>query len=244
VCSSDLISHDEQKVASYVGELIENGSTIEIGIGSIPSAVTNCLLTKKDLGVHSGMVSDDIIDLIEAGAVPINRFNDKNRIVVGELIGTKKLFSFAHENPIFEMATVDVVYHPVVMSKIPRFVAINSALEIDLSGQVNSETVDGLQVGGVGGAFDFCIGASLSTRGKAIIAMTSTAKKGRISRIVPRFSTGSTVTIPRHYIDYVVTEYGIAHLSGKGLKERAKALIAVAHPNFRDELEDQFAKNL
>jgi 4-hydroxybutyrate CoA-transferase len=238
------ISQEEQKVVDYVTELIEDGSTIEIGIGSIPSAVIKNLIFKKDIRIHSGMVSDDVIDLVEAGAVSISRSNNKNRIFVGELIGTKKLFSFAHENPIFEMATVDYTHNPVVMSSIPKFVAINSALEIDLSGQVNSETADGLQIGGVGGILDFCIGVSLSPGGKVVIAMTSTAKKGKVSKIVLHLSSGSTVTVPRHYIDYVVTEYGVAHLSGKDLIERAEALIGIAHPSVRDELSNQFVKNL
>lgn len=236
------ISPEEQRVADFVSELIEDGSTIEIGIGSIPSAVTKNLIAKKNMGVHSGMVSDDIIEMVEAGVVPINRSSNRNRIVVGELIGTKRLFSFAHQNPIFEMATVDFIYNPVVMSRIPKFVAINSAIEIDLSGQVNSEKVDGLQISGVGGAFDFCIGASLSPGGKAIIAMTSTAKRGEVSRIVPQLSSDATVTIPRHYVDYVVTEYGAARLSGKNLIERGEALIAIAHPRFRDNLSDEFAE--
>jgi 4-hydroxybutyrate CoA-transferase len=240
---TDDISQEEQKAANFVAELIEDGSTIEIGIGGIPSAVTKNLMTKKDISVHSGMVSDDIIGLVEAGVISLNRVNKKNRIVVTELIGTKRLFSFADENPIFEMATVDVVHNPVVISAIPKFTAINSAIEVDLFGQVNSETVDGFQIGGVGGALDFFIGASLSGGGKAIIAMTSTAKKGKVSRIVPQLSPGSKVTIPRHYVDYVVTEYGIAHLSGKNVMERAEALISIANPKFRDELSNQFARS-
>ncbi len=241
---TDDISQEEQKVADYVSELIEDGSTIEIGIGGIPSALAKKLVNKRDIGVHSGMVSDDMIDLVEAGVVPINRSNNKNRIFVGELVGTKKLFSFADENPIFEMATVDYIYNPVIMSNIPNFIAVNSAIEVDLLGQVNSERVNGLQVGGVGGAFDFCIGASLSPCGKAIIALKSTARKGQVSRIVPHLASNAAVTIPRHYVDYVVTEYGIARLSGKNVNERAEALIAIAHPNFRNELSRQFTQRL
>jgi 4-hydroxybutyrate CoA-transferase len=237
------VTQEEQKVASFVTELIEDGSTVEVGIGSIPSAVTKALIGKRDLAIHSGMVSDEVIDLVETGAIPRSVGDSKNRIVVGELIGTKRLFSYAHENPIFGMATVDVVYNPVVLSRIHKFIAINSAIEIDLSGQVNSEVVDGLQVGGVGGAFDFCIGASLSAGGKAIIAMTSTARKGKVSRIVPHLSAGSKVSIPRHYVDYVVTEYGIAHLLGKTLRQRAEALIAIAHPDFRKQLENEMGKD-
>lgn len=236
------VSSEEEKVAEYVVNLIEDGSTIEVGIGNIPAIVTRKLAARRDIGFHSGMVTDDIIGLIESGAVPINRQNRKNRVVVGELVGTKKLFSFVHENPIFQMKTVPEIYSPVVLSKISRFVAINSAIEVDLSGQVNSETIDRLQVGGVGGSFDFSMGASLSFGGKAIIAMTSTAKKGTISRIIPQFPAGSTVTIPRHYVDYVVTEYGVARLCGKTLPQRAEALIAIAHPDFRDELSNQFGK--
>jgi 4-hydroxybutyrate CoA-transferase len=238
------ISPEEQKTAENVVEVIEDGSTIEVGIGNIPAAVTRKLASRREIGFHSGMVNDDIIGLIESGAVPIKRLNRKNRVVVGELIGTKRLFSFAHENPLFRMATVPDVYSPGVLSQIPKFVAINSAMEVDLSGQVNSETIDHLQVGGVGGSFDFCVGASLSPGGKAIIALKSAAKRGTVSRIVSQFSAGSAVTIPRHYVDYVVTEHGIAHLYGKNLAQRAEALIAIAHPNFRDELSNQFERKL
>jgi len=241
---TDDVSQEEKKVADYVAELIEDGSTIQIGIGGMPSAVTKNLVNKKDIGVHSGMISDDMIDLVEAGVIPIHRANNKNRIIVGELIGTQKLFSFTHENPIFEMATVDYTHNPMVISTIPKFVAINSALEVDLSGQVNSEMINGLQVGGVGGALDFCIGASLSPGGRSIIAMTSTAKKGEVSKIVPQLSPDTPVAIPKHYIDYVVTEYGIAHLSDKNLMERAEALIAIAHPKFRDELNNELIKSV
>ncbi len=240
---TDDISQEEQKVADYVSELIEDGSTIEVGIGGIPSALTKKLVNKKDIGVHSGMVSDDMVDLVEAGVVPINRSNNKNRVFVGELVGTKKLFSFANENPIFEMATADYIYNPIIISNIPRFVAVNSAIEVDLLGQVNSERVRGLQVGGVGGALDFCIGASLSPGGKAIIALRSTARRGQVSRIVPRLPSDAVVTIPRHFVDYVVTEYGIARLSGKNVTERAEALIAIAHPNFRNALSNQFTQS-
>jgi 4-hydroxybutyrate CoA-transferase len=131
----------------------------------------------------------------------------------------------------------------MVISTIPKFVAINSALEVDLSGQVNSEMINGLQVGGVGGALDFCIGASLSPGGRSIIAVTSTAKKGEVSKIVPQLSRGTPVAIPKHYIDYIVTEYGIAHLSDKNSMECAEALIAIAHPKFRDELNNELIKS-
>jgi len=152
---TDNIRQEEQKVAHHVSDLIEDGSTIQIGIGIIPSAVIRELITKRAIGIHSGMVSDDIINLVEAGVVAMNRKHNKNRIIVGELIGTQKLFSFVHKNPIFKMATVDYTHNPIIISSIPKFVAINSALEIDLSGQVNSEKLDGLQVGGVGGGFRF-----------------------------------------------------------------------------------------
>lgn len=236
------VSEEEEKVADYVARLIEDGSTIEIGIGAIPSAVINKLADRRDLGVHSGMISDNIIDLVEAGAIPLSRSGKKNRIYVGDLVGTKRLFSFAHENPIFEMSTVDYTHNPLVIGRIPKFVAINSALEVDLSGQVNSERINGLQVGGVGGVLDFCIGASLSPEGKLIIALTSTAKKEEVSRIVFELSPG-TITIPRHFVDYVVTEYGVADLRGKNMADRAERLIGITHPKFRNELSNQFTKN-
>jgi 4-hydroxybutyrate CoA-transferase len=177
-----------------------------------------------------------VIDLVESGAIKTHNSYFKNRIVSGELVGSTRLLSYVNENPIFEMATVDVTHNPLIIGNISNFVAINSAVEIDLSGQVNSEMINNFQISGVGGAFDFCMGASMSKGGKSIIALTSTTRNGKYSKIIPQIKQGTSVTIPRHFVDYVVTEYGIANLAGKDMWQRAESLIEVAHPKFREQL--------
>ncbi len=227
---------EELKIAEYVAGLIEDGATIETGLGSITSAIVKRLCSKKNLGIFSGMICEEVIDLVEAGAVGAHRSGYRNRIVSGELVGSKRLLSFVHENPLFEMNTVDVTHNPLVIGSIPNFIAINSAVEIDLSGQVNSEMINNLQISGVGGAFDFCMGASMSKGGKSIIALTSTTRNGKYSKIISQIKQGVPVTIPRHFVDYVVTEYGIANLAGKDMLQRATSLIEVAHPKFKEQL--------
>lgn len=235
-----IVGKTEEKVAENVMALIDDDATIQLGIGKVPCMVARKLYNRRRIAIHSGMVSDDVIGLVEKGVIPISKAGKKSGIVVGELIGSKALFTFANENPIFEMATVDYIYNPNVIGQIRKFVAVNSAVEIDLFGQVNSEIVSGLQVGGVGGSLDFCVGASLSPGGKSIVATTSTGQRGPVSRIVPYLSSFGTVTIPRYYVDYVVTEYGVACLRGKSIEQRADALIGVADPRFRNSLSNDF----
>ena len=249
-CSAPLIPYPEIKVgeperriAEFVADLIPNGATIQVGIGNLPTAILQVLEGKKDLGIHSGMLSDAIVDLVEKGAVSNLKKNVyQGKIVAGELIGTERLFRFGHENPLLEMHPAEVSHNPQLIGRIDHFVAINSAMEIDLTGQINAESLNGGQVSGVGGQLDFVEGASLSRGGQSITAITASAGKGKVSRIVPRIASGSVVTIPRYLTDIVVTEYGVAKLQGKPLRQRAEALITIAHPDFRDQLWQTFSK--
>jgi 4-hydroxybutyrate CoA-transferase len=218
---------------------------MQIGIGNLPAAILQVLQGKKDLGFHSGMLSDSVVDLVEKGAVTNSRKSVyRGKIVTGELIGTEKLFRFGHENPLLEMHGADVSHNAQLIGQIDNFIAINSALEIDLTGQINAESLNGVQISGVGGQFDFVEGAYFSRGGKSITALTSSAAKGKISRIVSSLSSRAIVTIPRYMTDIVVTEYGVAHLRGKSNRQRAGALIAIAHPDFRDQLREEFSRHL
>lgn len=236
------IGDTEKKIASYVAELIPDGATMQMGIGSLPTAILQLLEGKKDLGIHSGMLSDAVVDLVAKGVIT-NRKKSiyPGKIVAGELIGTEKLFRFGHENPFLEMHGAEVSHNAQLIGQMDNFIAINSALEIDLSGQINAESLNGEQVSGVGGQFDFVEAAYYSRGGMSITVLNSSAAKGRISRIVPHFSPQASVTIPRYMADIVVTEYGIAKLRGKSLRQRAEALISIAHPAFRDSLWEALA---
>jgi 4-hydroxybutyrate CoA-transferase len=251
-CSSPLISYPEirfgdteRRIAELVAGLIPDGATIQIGIGNLPAAILQLLEGKKDLGLHSGMLSDGIVELVEKGAVNNCRKEvHRGKIVAGELIGTEKLFRFGHENLLLEMHGSDVSHNAQLIGQIDNFIAINSALEIDLEGQINAESLDGVQISGVGGQFDFVEGAYFSRGGKSITALTSSAGKGAVSRIVPRLSSRAIATIPRYLADTIVTEYGVARLRGKSIRQRAEALISIAHPDFRDRLQEGFEKGL
>lgn len=235
------IGDTEKKIAKYVAELIPDGATIQMGIGNLPTAILQLLEGKKDLGIHSGMLSDAVVDLVAKGVIT-NRKKviHPGKIVAGELIGTEKLFRFAHENILIEMHGAEVSHNAQLIGQIDNFVAINSALEIDLSGQINAESINGEQVSGVGGQFDFVEGAYYSRGGISITALSSSAAQGKISRIIPSLPPQATVTIPRYMADIVVTEYGVAKLKGKSLPQRAEALISIAHPHFRDSLWEAF----
>ncbi len=226
-------------IGSLIADLIPDGATFQIGLGSIPSAVLAALSTKRDLGIHSGMISDAVIPLIENGVVtnaakPVNT----GKSVAMMLLGTSKLYRFAHANPDVELHPATYTHNLDIIRQIPDFIAINSALQVDLTGQVNAETIGGLQISGVGGQMDFVRGAALSPGGKAIIALPSTAAKGKVSRIVRRLDEGAAITTARADVHYVITEYGVADLRGKGLRERARCLAAIAHPAFRAALLD------
>jgi len=232
-----LFGEPERRIAEFVADLIPDGATIQIGIGNIPSAILQLLHHKKDLGIHSGMLSDGIVELVEKGIITNQRKNIfPGKLVAGELIGTEKLFRFSHENPLVELHASLVTHNSALIGKIDNFVAINSAVEVDLTGQINAECINGVQISGVGGQFDFVDGAYFSAGGKSITALMSCAKEGKVSRIVPVLPSGTPVTIPRYMTDIVVTEYGVAHLRGKSVRQRAEALISIAHPDFRDQL--------
>ncbi len=226
-----------ERIAKNISRYIEDGSTIQMGIGTIPEAITKFLKDKKDLGVHSEMISDGVVDLWEAGVIT----NRKKTIHQGKIIaslgmGTKRLYDFVNNNPAVEFHPSEYVNNPYIISLNDRMVALNSALEVDLTGQVTAESLGHLFYSGIGGQADFMRGAAKSNRGKPIIALPSTAKNGTISRIVPHLSEAAGVVTSRGDVHYVVTEYGVALLHGKSIRERAIALINIAHPAFRDKL--------
>jgi acyl-CoA hydrolase len=224
-------------IARNVADLIEDGSVLQTGIGGIPDAVLPFLMDRKDLGVHSELVSDGVIDLIEAGVLTGALKNFKPRkIILGFALGTKRLFEFLDNNPIFEFHPTAYTNDPGFIARNDNMVAINSALQVDLTGQVCSDSIGNQFYSGIGGQVDFLRGASRSVGGKPIIAISSTAKDGTISRIVPMLSPGAGVVTSRGLVRYVVTEYGVAYLHGKTIRQRAQALIDIAHPKFREEL--------
>ncbi len=224
-------------IARNVAGLIDDGAVLQTGIGGIPDAVLPFLMHHKDLGVHSELVSEGVIPLIEAGVLTGARKNFKPRkIIVGFALGTKKMFDFVDNNPIFEFHPTAYTNHPVSIGRNDNMVAINSALQVDLTGQVCSDSLGNRFYSGIGGQVDFLRGASYSKGGKAIIAVSSTAKEGTVSRIVPMLSPGAGVVTSRGLVRYVVTEHGVAYLHGKSIRERAKALIEIADPKFREEL--------
>jgi len=224
-------------IARNVAGLIEDGCVLQTGIGGIPDAVLPFLMDRKDLGIHSELVSDGVMPLIEAGVITGARKNFKPRkIILGFALGTRDLFEFIDNNPIFEFHPTAYTNDPALIARNDKMVAINSALQVDLTGQVCSDSIGNYFYSGIGGQVDFLRGASRSKGGKPIIALSSTAKKGTISRIMPMLSPGAGVVTSRGLIRYVVTEFGVAYLHGKSIRERAKALIEIAHPKFRDQL--------
>jgi 4-hydroxybutyrate CoA-transferase len=226
-------------IARNVAGLIEDGAVLQTGIGGIPDAVLPFLMDRKDLGVHSELVSDGVIPLIESGVINGARKNFKPRkIILGFAIGSKNLFQFVDNNPIFEFHPTAYTNDPALIARNDNMVAINSALQIDLTGQVCADSIGTRFYSGIGGQVDFLRGASRSKGGKPIIALPSTAKGGTVSRIAPMLAPGAGVVTSRGLIRYVVTEYGVAYLHGKSIRERAQALIEIAHPKFRNELYD------
>ncbi|PID79556.1 MAG: 4-hydroxybutyrate CoA-transferase [Clostridiales bacterium] len=242
------IGEVEAAIGKHCASLIEDGSTLQLGIGAIPDAVLSQLKDKKNLGIHSEMISDGVVDLYEAGVVNCSeKAIDKNKMIVTFLMGTKRLYDFAAKNPMVEMRTVDYVNDPFVVAQNSKMVCINACLQVDFLGQVVSDSIGTRQFSGVGGQVDFVRGAAMARDGqaKAIIAMPSVVNKKdgtKISKIVPFIDEGAAVTTSRHDVDYIVTEYGIAHLKGQTMKNRARALINIAHPDFRDELKVAFKK--
>jgi len=224
-------------IARHVAGLIEDGAVLQTGIGGIPNAVLPFLMDRKDLGVHTELVSDGVIPLIEAGVITGARKNfNPRKIISGFALGTKKLFDFVDNNPIFEFQPNSYTNDPIRIAQNDNMVAINSALQIDLTGQICADSIGTYFYSGIGGQVDFLRGAAHSKGGKPIIALPSTAKNGEISRIVAQLTPGSGVVTSRGLTRYVVTEFGVAYLHGKSIRERAKALIEIAHPKFREEL--------
>ncbi|MCQ4726495.1 4-hydroxybutyrate CoA-transferase [Anaerotignum faecicola] len=233
----------EKKIGEYCASLIKDGDTLQLGIGSIPESVLTFLWDRKDLGLHTEMASDGIVDLIEAGVINNTRKNiNKGVSVTTFAMGTEKIYDFIDDNPQFQFFPVDYINDPRVISQNDNMVSINSCIQVDLMGQVVSECIGLRQFSGVGGQVDFIRGAAMSKGGRAIIAMVSTAAGGKISRIVPFIDEGAAVTTSRNDVDYVVTEYGIAKLKGKTLRDRARALIEIAHPDFRDGLKEEYER--
>ena len=231
-------------IARNVAGLIEDGAVLQTGIGGVPDAVLPFLADRKDLGVQSELVTDAVVPLIESGVITGARKNFKPRkIIVGFVVGTKKVFDFVDNNPIFEFHPTSYTNDPAFIARNDNMIAINSALQIDLTGQVCSDSIGTRFYSGIGGQVDFLLGASRSKGGKPIIAISSTAKNDAISRIVPTLSPGAGVVTTRGLVRYVVTEYGVAYLHGKSIRERAKALIEIAHPKFREELYEYCARN-
>jgi acyl-CoA hydrolase len=231
------VTDAEAKIGEYCASLIDDGSTMQMGIGCIPDAVLKSLSHHKNLGIHTEMFSDGVIPLIESGVIT-NKFKRKHpgKIVTGFAIGTRKMYDYIDDNPLFAFLSIDYVNDGAVIRTNPKMVAINSAIEIDLTGQVCADSIGTFQYSGVGGQMDFIRGASLSEGGKPIIALPSTTRKG-ISRIVPFLKEGAGVVTTRAHVHYVVTENGIAYLYGKNLRQRAEALRNIAHPDNHEMLD-------
>ncbi|WP_301860544.1 acetyl-CoA hydrolase/transferase family protein [uncultured Megasphaera sp.] len=238
------IGDTERKIGEYVASLIKDGDTLQLGIGAIPDAVLSFLGEKKDLGIHSEMFSDGVVDLANKGVITnAKKTIDQGKFVANFLMGTKKLYDFVDHNPDVLIEPADYTNDPFVVAQVDNIICINSAMQVDLMGQVNAEMIGYRQFSGVGGQVDFVRGASRSKGGKAIIAMPSTTgKTKKISKIVSLLDEGSAVTTSRNDVDYVITEFGIAALKGKTLRQRAKALIAIAHPDFRAPLIEEFER--
>jgi acyl-CoA hydrolase len=233
----------ERRIGELVADLVLDGATLQMGIGAIPGAVTSFLRDKKDLGIHTEMLTDSVVDLVEAGVVTgTAKERNRGKILCTFMLGTERLYRFAHDNPMVEMRACDFTNDTAVIRSFRRMTAINSAIAIDLSGQVCADSIGWHLYSGVGGQMDFIRGAALAPEGRAIIALPSTAADGRISRITPFLAEGSGVVTTRAHVRTVVTEWGVAELHGKSIRERARELIAISHPDFRDELTAQARK--
>ena len=230
------LSQTDEAIARFCAAYIGDGSVIQTGVGAVPDAILRLLHDRKDLGVHSGMLGDGLVDLIEAGVVTNARKEiDRGVTINGALIGTSRLYRFAHDNPAIRMTPTSYTHDAAVLGQLSRLVTLNSALEIDLTGQVNAEQSGSAYLGGTGGQVDFVRAGARSPGGASLMVLASTAKGGAISKIVPQLS--GPVTTARTEVDVVVTEYGAAELKGQSLAERARRLVTVAHPDFREELD-------
>jgi len=233
-------SEIEDKIGNHIAELIDDGSTLQMGIGVIPNAVLQRLANHKNLGIHTEMISDGVIDLILKDVINSNyKGINEGRALATFLLGTKRLYDYVDDNPFIELRSADYVNDVANIRQNNKMVAINSAIEVDLTGQVCADSIGSKIYSGVGGQIDFIRGASLSEGGKAIIALPSTTKKG-VNKIVPYLKQGAGVVTTRAHTHYVVTEYGVANLYGKTLKQRAKSLIDIAHPDHREQIEREY----
>ena len=232
-----VIGELERRIGGYVADLVPDGAVLQMGIGAIPAAVALDLTQKKDLGVHTEMFTDVLVDLVESGAVTGRRKEiNRGKIVTAFMMGTQRLYDFVDDNPMVEMRPVDYTNDTAVIRRLRRMTAINSAIEIDLTGQVCADSIGHRLYSGIGGQMDFVRGASLAEDGRAVIALPSTARDGQETRIVPFLKEGAGVVTTRGHVQTVVTEWGVAELHGRSVAQRARALIAIAHPDFRDDL--------
>ncbi|MBX3031614.1 MAG: acetyl-CoA hydrolase/transferase family protein [Chloroflexi bacterium] len=230
----------QRRIGAHVADLVPDGATLQLGIGAIPSAVTEALHRHRDLGIHTEVFTDAVVDLVERGVVTGSRKElDRGAIVTAFLMGTPRLWSFVDDNPMVQMRPVDYTNDTAIIRRFRRMTSINSAIEIDLTGQVVADSIGGRFYSGIGGQMDFVRGASLAPQGRAIICLPSTAARDTVSRIVARLTPGGGVVTTRGHVHTVVTEHGVAELHGRTIRERAAALIAIAHPAFRETLERQ-----
>lgn len=232
-----VLTDVEKAIGRQCAALINDGDTLQLGIGSLPDAVLLFLKDKKDLGIHSEMISDGVMELMKAGVINNRKKNfNKGKAIVTFVMGTKEFYEFMDDNPVFQMMPAEYVNDPYIVGQNDNMVSINSSVEIDFSGQLCSESVGPKQISGTGGQVDFIRGAGLSKGGKSIIVIPSTVQGGKKSKIVPCFAEGTIVTCGRCEPDYIITEYGTASIKGKRIRLRAMELIKIAHPNFREEL--------
>jgi acyl-CoA hydrolase len=235
--ATPVIGELERRIGAYVADLVPDGAVVQMGIGAIPAAVGLGLTHKRDLGVHTEMFTDVMVDLVESGAVTGRRKEiNRGKIVATFMMGTQRLYRFVNDNPMVEMRPVDYTNDTAVIRRLRRMTAVNSAIEIDLTGQVCADSIGFRMYSGIGGQMDFVRGASLAEDGRAVIALPSTALGGAQSRIVPFLKEGAGVVTSRGHVQTVVTEWGVAELHGRSVAQRARALIAIAHPDFRDAL--------
>ncbi|UCD05901.1 MAG: acetyl-CoA hydrolase/transferase family protein [candidate division WOR-3 bacterium] len=233
----------EKKIGEYIASLVDDGCTLQLGIGGIPNAALKAMFSKRDLGIHTEMVSDGLIEAINAGVITGSKKTlHPGKVIATFYFGTKDLYDFIDNNPIFETHPTNYTNHPFIVGQNEKMIAINSAIEVDLTGQVCSDSIGTRIYSGFGGQVDFIRGAAQSKGGKPIIALPSSTKNDTISKIVPTLQVGAGVVTTRADVHYIVTEHGIANLHGKNLNERAKSLIEIAHPNFRAELEEAAKK--
>jgi 4-hydroxybutyrate CoA-transferase len=231
------IGEIERRIGAFVADLVPDGATLQLGIGAIPAATALALRDRRDLGIHTEMFTDSIVDLVEAGVITgARKERNRGKIVTAFLMGSRRLYEFVDDNPMIEMRSVDFTNDTHVIRSFGTMTAINSAIEVDLTGQVVADSIGGRIYSGVGGQMDFIRGAALAEHGKAIIALPSTAAGGTLSRLVPTLREGAGVVTTRAHARTIVTEYGVAELFGRSLRERAAALIAIAHPDHREQL--------